>query len=81
MALEQFSIVLGVVVGFWTGFVTRSSMFASSSRLFLLSPTYSTIVCFLAHPTRRPDRPWCCSGAWMFFPPAFPATVGPSWAT
>lgn len=26
MALEQFSIVLGVVLGFWTGFMTRSSM-------------------------------------------------------
>ena len=26
MALEQFSIVLGVVFGFWTGFITRSSM-------------------------------------------------------
>lgn len=26
MALEQFSIVLGVVFGFWTGFLTRSSM-------------------------------------------------------
>lgn len=23
MALEQFSIVLGVVLGFWTGFLTR----------------------------------------------------------
>lgn len=27
MALEQFSIVLGVVVGFWTGFLTRTSAF------------------------------------------------------
>lgn len=27
MALEQLSIVLGVVFGFWTGFITRSSMF------------------------------------------------------
>lgn len=25
LALEQFSIVLGVVLGFWTGFVTRES--------------------------------------------------------
>jgi hypothetical protein len=26
MALEQLSIVLGVVLGFWLGFFTRSSM-------------------------------------------------------
>jgi ABC-type phosphate transport system permease subunit len=29
MALEQLSIVLGVVFGFWTGFITRSSMLIS----------------------------------------------------
>jgi hypothetical protein len=27
MALEQFAIVLGVVCGFWTGFLTRSGHF------------------------------------------------------
>ncbi|PSR72715.1 hypothetical protein PHLCEN_2v11410 [Hermanssonia centrifuga] len=27
MALEQFSIVLGAVLGFWTGFFTRNSKF------------------------------------------------------
>lgn len=30
MALEQLSIVLGVVFGFWTGFITRSSMCISN---------------------------------------------------
>jgi hypothetical protein len=35
MALEQFSIVLGVVFGFWTGFVTRYRAFC----LFLLFPS------------------------------------------
>jgi Sugar (and other) transporter len=37
MALEQFSIVLGVVVGFWTGFVTRSSVCLLSLLAYLLS--------------------------------------------
>jgi len=36
MALEQLSIVLGVVFGFWTGFITRSSM----SLFFFLYPKY-----------------------------------------
>jgi MFS family permease len=40
MALEQFSIVLGVVVGFWTGFITRSS----GSALFLLSYALTSAV-------------------------------------
>jgi hypothetical protein len=35
MALEQFAIVLGVVLGFWTGFLTRSSMFRGN----LFSPS------------------------------------------
>ena len=38
MALEQFSIVLGVVFGFWTGFITRSSM------LFLISLVPTTVL-------------------------------------
>ena len=47
MALEQLSIVLGVVFGFWTGFITRSSMLSlvltrdlriSPSRYFLIVP-------------------------------------------
>lgn len=29
MALEQFAIVLGVVLGFWTGFFTRERMYSS----------------------------------------------------
>lgn len=43
MALEQFAIVLGVVLGFWTGFLTRSSLFhddffsSSHSDLFIQS--------------------------------------------
>jgi hypothetical protein len=35
MALEQLAIVLGVVFGFWTGFLTRhSSCFSHESQLF-----------------------------------------------
>ena len=37
MALEQFAIVLGVVLGFWTGFFTRGCMYSSlyqACRLF-----------------------------------------------
>ena len=48
MALEQFSIVLGVVFGFWTGFITRSSMLFSTSLVLTIdlriSPCYSLIV-------------------------------------
>ena len=35
MALEQFSIVLGVVLGFWTGFFTRSSKL-ETIRIFVI---------------------------------------------
>lgn len=34
MALEQFSIVLGAVLGFWTGFFTRNGMRTSGNTLF-----------------------------------------------
>jgi hypothetical protein len=49
MALEQFSIVLGVVFGFWTGFITRSSMLCLISLVLTIdlriSPSrYSLIV-------------------------------------
>ena len=36
MALEQFSIVLGVVFGFWTGFMTRDSAFSKFVRPCIL---------------------------------------------
>lgn len=42
MALEQFSIVLGVVVGFWIGFMTREC--TSSCFLFVHNPTISSTV-------------------------------------
>lgn len=34
MALEQFSIVLGAVLGFWTGFFTRNGTRSSGDILF-----------------------------------------------
>lgn len=34
MALEQFSIVLGVVFGFWTGFMTRESNSLATKSVF-----------------------------------------------
>jgi hypothetical protein len=79
MALEQFSIVLGVVFGFWIGFITRSSIYPFSSGLSPFTPIYSTIFRFLAHPARRAAHSWCRPGAWMFFPPAVATTVGTPW--
>jgi hypothetical protein len=35
LSIEQFSIVLGVVVGFWIGFCTRSSMISNSLSSFV----------------------------------------------
>ena len=35
MALEQFSIVLGCVLGFWTGFATRNGAYS-----ILINPTH-----------------------------------------
>lgn len=37
MALEQFAIVLGVVVGFWTGYFTRDSTFHILASAFYLT--------------------------------------------
>lgn len=42
MALEQFSIVLGVVFGFWTGFLTRDRMFLYLTYILRISD--STVV-------------------------------------
>ena len=36
MALEQFAIVLGAVLGFWTGFFTRDSKYHCNSLKVLL---------------------------------------------
>jgi hypothetical protein len=43
MALEQFSIVLGVVFGYWTGFITRSSMLFSNVACSLISGSHLAI--------------------------------------
>ena len=80
MTLEQFSIVLGVVIGFWTGFITRSSMLY---RLFLL---YMDLRIFylhlnsfgflvMAHSARRPNHPGYHPCFGLFFPPAFSPTI------
>lgn len=74
MALEQFSIVLGVVFGFWAGFFTRGSA------EFLLDglisnpdqtdfPFYcSRWLCLMAHPTSHSDRTGHLSRDWLTRP-------------
>ncbi|KAF8161635.1 general substrate transporter [Crassisporium funariophilum] len=57
MALEQFSIVLGVVFGFWTGFMTRSMAGSSSWRIPLGIQLVPGLVlglgCFFLPPSPR----------------------------
>ena len=60
LALEQFSIVLGCVVGFWTGFLTRNSK--SDSPLAAWSANHN-LCCssrefVLANTARLAARPW-----------------------
>lgn len=45
MALEQLAIVLGVVLGFWTGFATRDS--ECSSPFVLISSQLFTFLAFV----------------------------------
>jgi hypothetical protein len=79
MALEQLSIVLGVVFGFWTGFITRSSMFLISLvltidlriSLFLNSPRSFV----MARSARRPNHPGHHPCVGLFFPSAFSPTI------
>lgn len=77
MALEQLSIVLGVVFGFWTGFATRSSKLHPG---FTHQPRNLTIVSwefsFLAHPARNSNIPGNCPSYRVYLPPAFPPTSG-----
>jgi len=55
MAMEQFSIVLGCVLGFWAGFFTRGGMsFASLDMLWLDCTFLMTIShAFLTHSIPR----------------------------
>ena len=73
MALEQFSIVLGVVFGFWTGFLTRSSMLLLLACSFplisqLLLPSSRFLV--MAPSTRYPNHPRYHPCFRMFVPPS-----------
>lgn len=82
MALEQFSIVLGVVFGFWTGFLTRSSTWlACINKCFLsLCVTLSPIIRIMEN---TPCHPACArSFTWsrMFLPSTVPAALSPPWA-
>lgn len=57
MALEQFAIVLGAVLGFWTGFFTRGSKcFSPSSCTDRNERIDSQWCCFLAYTTCNSDR-------------------------
>ncbi|KII95512.1 hypothetical protein PLICRDRAFT_34394 [Plicaturopsis crispa FD-325 SS-3] len=57
MALEQFSIVLGVVCGFWTGFLTRSIESSASWRIPLGAQIFPGVLlavgCFFLPPSPR----------------------------
>jgi hypothetical protein len=61
LALEQFSIVLGCVLGFWTGFLTRNSK--PDSPLFVAWSANYNLCCssrefVLANTARLTARPW-----------------------
>ncbi|KAG6853736.1 hypothetical protein C0991_001870 [Blastosporella zonata] len=57
MALEQFSIVLGIVFGFWTGFITRSIPSSASWRIplgiQLIPGAILALGCFFLPPSPR----------------------------
>ena len=79
MALEQLSIVLGVVFGFWTGFITRSSMLScsyhkSQDLTFSLSLNSSRFY-VMAHSARHPNHPGNHPCFGLFLPPALSPTI------
>lgn len=73
-ALEHFSIVLGVVFGFWTGFFTRSrtSTFPTTC-IIITTYTYSLRLPLLAHPTRGPTHTRNHPRIRMHIPPSLAA--------
>ena len=84
MALEQLSIVLGVVFGFWTGFITRSSMCISniacsyhrSPDLTVSLSLNSSRFFVMARSARHPNHPRYHSRFRLLFPPPISPTIG-----
>ena len=76
MALEQFSIVLGVVFGFWAGFITRSSMLFISFVLSIdLHSLNSPRFFVVAHSARHPNHPGYHPRSGMPFPPTLASII------
>lgn len=59
MALEQFSIVLGVVFGFWMGFMTRDRVlfFITLSTGTITDGLISPRICIVENSARHPTLP------------------------
>ena len=84
MALEQLSIVLGVVFGFWTGFITRSSMCISniacsyhrSPDLTVSLSLNSSRFFVMARSARHPNHPRYHPRFRLLFPPPISPTIG-----
>lgn len=80
MALEQFSIVLGAVVGFWTGFFTRNGELLSEAHVCLRDIHYkqSTWISFVAHSTRDSAWPRYLARSRLIIPACVPSIAGSS---
>jgi hypothetical protein len=82
MALEQFAIVLGVVLGFWTGFLTRTSAFRFGLfRTALTQYLFSRRISIMANTTRNPIRTGYLTLRWMSLLAALSATIGIAWSS
>src|ERR1700761_3696918 len=58
MVIEQFSIVLGVVVGYWLGFFTRHSSLFFKVSLYSTESICSLGIHVLAYPPSCTANPW-----------------------
>ena len=75
MALEQFAIVLGAVLGFWTGFFTRDSTYPHACmRCIALNVPSSRRISFMADTSRHPAHPRHPFGPRWARPPTLTAT-------
>ena len=82
IAIEQFAIVLGVVIGFWTGFFTRDCMpclFGMTESLITMPFAVRAWVKFMANPIRDSDLARCTIGYWLLFLTTLSASPGLAW--
>lgn len=79
MALEQFSIVLGVVLGFWTGFLTRNCKLIFFDEVGMISVfLYSRGFLFVADSARLATHSWNCTRHRMLLFTTLTSSLGPS---